>query len=176
MAPMPATTVSPIYTEAFIDSGFLVVQARGGSWVYDPRTDAWSVVRGGRGGGKGISSPAIGAPGAAAFLINLGNSHTGGVPSPDERRGGTVARLDPVHGRWLVAALPVRGGPASVFVTPVWTGDRFLFWGGATLEVDRKSRGGCSGGGMPDQPVCDPIVPTREVPHAEGAMWRPTLR
>ncbi|MBK6847417.1 MAG: hypothetical protein IPG96_07710 [Proteobacteria bacterium] len=33
MAPMPATTVSPIYTEAFIDSGFLVVQARGGSWV-----------------------------------------------------------------------------------------------------------------------------------------------
>jgi hypothetical protein len=108
-------------------------------------------------------------PGLNVAVLDFGP--VGAPPRPNGGRVGTALRFNAGAMRWERAPLPPTGGPASLIGPIVWTGDRFVFWGGVRREVDQGGNSGCSGATRP----CDPIVPTREVVQREGAMIAPVF-
>jgi hypothetical protein len=108
-------------------------------------------------------------PGMNVAVLDFGPG--GAPPRQNGGRIGTALRFDAGATRWERAPLPPTGGPASLIGPIVWTGDRLVFWGGFTREIDPGGGNGCGGAVRP----CDPVVATRDVMHREGAMIAPVF-
>jgi len=94
---------------------------------------------------------------------------------------GSLARVNARTARWELAPLPPRGSPSSLESgIAAWVEDRLVLWGPRHQEIryenDPSGPRGC-GPRVPGQPVCDPVIPVREVRIGpggqEGGMLRP---
>jgi hypothetical protein len=167
IAGAPQPLVDP-YARAYSDGSTFVVLGRGGAAL--SRGAAWTVVPQPRNDSNTIWPTITNAPpGMNVAVLDFGPG--GAPPRQNGGRIGTALRFDAGATRWERAPLPPTGGPASLIGPIVWTGDRLVFWGGFTREIDPGGGNGCGGAVRP----CDPVVATRDVMQREGAMIAPVF-
>jgi hypothetical protein len=153
---------------------FVVVTNRQQAAVYDLASAGWTAV------------PDASFPVGLKDLRDLGGGalqlivdhRQQGVPGT-----GTLARVDAQAARWAFAPLPLQNAPTSLESGIVaWNDDQLIVWGPryqqVRYEADRAHAKPC-GPREPGQPICDPVVPVREVRIGrggqEGGLFRPVF-
>jgi hypothetical protein len=158
-----------------VDGGKLVVLTnRRQAAVFDLASWSWTAV-------PDVALPAglkdLRDLGAGALHLIVARQQVGGLGT------GTLARVNAQTARWEIAPLPSLRAPTSLETGIVaWAEEQLIVWGPRYQQIryvaERAHAKDC-GPRRPGEPICDPVVPVREVRIGpggqEGGLVRPAF-